>query len=229
MNHPRISVIIPVYNQAEYLSEAIDSVLGQSLPAHEILVVDDGSTDRPEEGIAKYDKKVRLLRQENQGAGVARNLGIRNASGEYLAFLDADDLWSLDKLRNQMDLFRGEPAPDLVFGMLRQFLSSDLSDELREKLHCPDETAPGYVPGAMLVSRETFMKVGFFPTQVRVGEFVDWYARAREAGLRTAVLPEVVYHRRIHSKNQGIRAKHRRNEYLHVLKSALDRRRGQSS
>lgn len=90
----RFSVVIPVYNRSEVVGEAIDSVLHQSIEDFEVIVVDDGSTDATAEVVRRqYGSDVRLIRQENRGPGAARNRGIKAASGEYVTFLDSDDLW----------------------------------------------------------------------------------------------------------------------------------------
>lgn len=102
-NVPLVSVVIPSYNSARYIADAIDSVLRQDYPALEILVIDDGSTDNTNEIVSAYGGQVRLLKQPNQGSAAARNLGIRHASGKYIAFLDADDAWWSRKIRFQVD------------------------------------------------------------------------------------------------------------------------------
>ncbi|MFZ5766339.1 MAG: glycosyltransferase family 2 protein [Thermodesulfobacteriota bacterium] len=98
---PRISVIIPTYNRADFLSQAIDSVLGQSLPAAELIVVDDGSSDDTAFLLAGYGDRLRVIRQENRGPAAARNSGIRAVSAPFLAFLDSDDRFAPDKLAIQ--------------------------------------------------------------------------------------------------------------------------------
>src|SRR5918994_1694671 len=95
---PLITVVIPCYNQAHFLGEAIESVLSQSYPHHEIVVGDDGSTDDTSEVASRYDG-VRLVRQENRGLAGARNTGIRHSEGDYLVFLDADDRLLPEALR----------------------------------------------------------------------------------------------------------------------------------
>jgi teichuronic acid biosynthesis glycosyltransferase TuaG len=99
---PEVSVIIPAYNAAHYLAEAVDSVLRQSFQDFEILVIDDGSTDDTEELMRGYRTKVRYLRQQNSGVAIARNHGIEQSRGRYIAFLDADDTWAAHKLERQL-------------------------------------------------------------------------------------------------------------------------------
>ncbi|MGL6283264.1 MAG: glycosyltransferase family 2 protein, partial [Microcoleaceae cyanobacterium] len=101
---PRVSVIIPVYHSANYISEALDSVLSQTYHDYEIIVVNDGSTDNICEVLSPYENKINYFYQENQGSAVARNLGIAKAKGELIAFLDADDFWLLlNKLDEQVN------------------------------------------------------------------------------------------------------------------------------
>lgn len=106
---PQISVIIPTCNRAWTLANAIDSVLAQTLPPKEIIVVDDGSTDDTPDLLAAYDKRIRVFTQPNQGVSAARNLGIRNSCGDYIALLDSDDAWKPEKLACQMDFFFEHP------------------------------------------------------------------------------------------------------------------------
>ncbi len=108
-----VSVVIPAYNAGKYIGRAIDSVLAQTRPADEIIVVDDGSTDNTAEVAHGYGDKVRFIRQENAGASVARNTGIEAATGEWIAFLDADDEWLPQKLKLQTEHLRRNP--DLVW------------------------------------------------------------------------------------------------------------------
>lgn len=112
---PRISVIIPCYNAALYIAATIESVLAQTLPAAEILVVDDGSQDNSLAVLAGFGERVRILTRENGGPAAARNLAIANATGDFIAFLDSDDLWEPEKLARQMAEFSAHPETGLVF------------------------------------------------------------------------------------------------------------------
>ena len=104
-----VSVIIPTFNRAWILAEAIDSVLGQTCPADEIIVVDDGSTDDTRALLKRYGNRIEILRQPNQGVSAARNNGWRRATGALIALLDADDLWRPAKLERQIAFFNNHP------------------------------------------------------------------------------------------------------------------------
>ncbi len=107
---PLVSVIIPTFNRAWALQEAIDSVLAQDYPALEIIVVDDGSTDRTPQLLAGYADGIKVIRQANSGVSAARNTGIRAARGRWIALLDSDDIWLAQKLSSQMDYLDAKPG-----------------------------------------------------------------------------------------------------------------------
>lgn len=224
-NEPLISVVIPVHNCERYLAEAIESVLAQTYRPIEIIVVDDGSTDGSADIAERFVPPVRYCFQLHSGAGAARNHGIECAGGSFFAFLDADDLWMKGKLVRQMAAFREHPQLAMVFGHVEQFHSPELGSDLKDRIRYPAETMPGYMLGAMLVRRDAFLRVGPFETKWQVGEFVDWYSRALEQGLKSFVVPQMIVRRRLHSDNLGIRERDSQMDYLRVLKASLDRRR----
>ena len=108
-NHPLVSVIIPTYNRGWIIKEAIDSVLAQDFEDFELIIVDDGSTDHTAAIINSYQEDIIILRQKNQGVSAARNRGLAEASGSFVAFLDSDDLWLPQKLSRQVDFFHSNP------------------------------------------------------------------------------------------------------------------------
>lgn len=225
MNQWFISVIVPAYNGETYLSEAIESILIQAYRPQEIIIIDDGSTDNTASVAKSFGDAVQYHYQPNQGAGAARNNGIKLARGEFLAFLDADDLWLEDKLACQMQVFDDDPALDMVFGYVLQFRSPELPDEVKRQIKIPTEIVPGQHVGTMLIKREAFEKVGLFRTDWEIGEFIDWHARAEEMRLKSLMLPKVVMKRRLHKASQGTYKREHQKEYVRVLKAALDRRR----
>jgi glycosyltransferase involved in cell wall biosynthesis len=218
---PRVSVVIPVFNGERFLRQAVESVLAQDGVPLEVLVVDDGSTDRSGEITAAFGFPVRGLAQDHAGIATARNTGIRAARGDFLTFLDADDLWTPGCLRVQLDHLAADSAVDCVFGMVEHF--RDPTASTRFDVRGP-ERAPGLLPGAMLIRRAAFMRVGLFDETRRLGEFVEWQLRAEELGLRRMFLPTVVLRRRIHDANTTARLAAERGEYLRVLRSVLRRR-----
>ncbi len=129
MPKPLISVIIPVFNTEKYLAKAIESVLSQTLKPNEIIVVDDGSTDKSIEVARQFEPPVRIISQANKGVGSARNVGTQAASCDFLAFLDADDFWTENKLEIQLSYLENNPKTDMIFGYVEQFISPELSDE----------------------------------------------------------------------------------------------------
>ncbi len=221
-----VSVIIPVRDGAAYISSAIESVLGQTEPPAELLVIDDGSTDETANIVSRFFScGVRLVQQLPKGAAAARNCGTALARHELLAFLDADDVWTSSKLEQQCAEMRSDATLDMVFGHVRQFVSPDVEPATRAKLRCPSESFPAHFAGTMLIRRKAFERVGLFETEWAVGEFLAWYARAQLLGLREKMIPRVLLERRLHSANQGILKRSERGEYVRVMKKVLDRRR----
>jgi glycosyltransferase involved in cell wall biosynthesis len=222
---PLISVMIGVYNAEPYLAEAIESVLAQDYVPLELIVVDDGSNDGSAE-VAKSFPQVNYFFQENAGNGAARNRAVEAATGDLFSFVDADDRFTPGKLALQKAALDADPELDMVFGHVREFLSPELDEETRNSLRPPaPEPMPWTAPNLMLIRRESFLRVGPFSTTFRVGVTVDWFARASEAGLRYAVLPEVVLERRLHTQNNGLRESGARSQYLDVIRAAMERRR----
>ena len=223
---PQISVIIPIYNDALYIQEAIRSVLSQGIEKLEILVIDDGSTDNFEEKINGFnDPRIRLIKQLNSGAAEARNNGIRNAKGEFIAFLDADDIWAPNKLKLQLEVLINRTDINMVYGQVKEFYDSSILgyDDLQKNVM----TFVGYSPIALLISKSDFLRVGDFQSKWKVAEFIDWYDRAKYVGLSEFLLPDVLAFRRIHSGNIDRLHRPDAKQYVAVLKEALDRKRSQ--
>ena len=223
--NPLVSIVIPVYNCERYLAEAIESVLAQTYQPIEIIVIDDGSTDKSARVAKKFSPPVKYCYQPNSGLGAARNCGIRLAKGDYVAFLDADDIWTENKLTLQTAVFQNDPEKDMVFGHVKQFISPELDDNQKNKIYCPDDKMPGYIAGSMLIKRKSLIHTGTFETHWQIGEFVHWYIKAKEQGMKGFMLPEIVLKRRLHTDNMGIYARDSRNDYVRILKASLDRRR----
>lgn len=223
-----VSVIIPVYNCERYLAEAIESALQQTYRPVEVIVIDDGSTDGSAVVAQTFGAAVRYCYQPHSGIGAALNHGVFQAKGEFLAFLDADDLWVRDKLERQMAALGANSRPALVFGHVQQFVSPDLDADVARRLRCPPELMPGYMISALLVRKDTFDLVGTFETRWLAGEFLDWCLRATDLGIRTVMLPDLVLRRRLHRTNHGIVERDAKVYLTRALKAALDRRRARA-
>jgi glycosyltransferase involved in cell wall biosynthesis len=223
-----VSVVIPAHNAERYLAEAIDSALAQTLPPLEILVLDDGSEDGTAAVASGFGPPVICHSGPQTGIGATRNRGVEEARGDYVAFLDADDLWLPRKLELQLAAFDENPRPDIAFALMRQFISPDLDEQESAGLVCREGLDPGYSPSSVIAPREVFRRVGPFETGLRVGEFIDWMARARELGLREHVVQHHLASRRIHGRNETIRQRDGLSDFAHILKAALDRRRAEA-
>ena len=225
----RISVIMPAYNAERYVGSALDSVLAQTLSPHEIVVIDDGSTDGTSAVLETYVPRIRFVRQRNRGPSGAINRAIGLAEGDCLAFIDADDLWVPEKLEIQSAALSADSGLAAVFGAIQQFVSGELNWDTARNYIVPDGAQPGISKITMLIRRAAFERVGPFTAQYRAAEFIEWYARACVLGLRFCVLSEVVALRRQHPQNLGRRLRSvQHSELLAVLKQSLDLRRGKA-
>lgn len=199
---PLVSVVIPAYNCAGYIGEALTSVFAQSYRPIEVLVVDDGSTDRTAE-VARGFAEVRYLRQENRGPSAARNHGIRLSDGDFIAFLDADDLWPADKLADQLALLQRYPEAGLAFGDMREFSAeTGAMPSMFERYHLDEQyfghreiavdaveklMHMNFIPtGAVLARKAALSAAGLFDESRRLAE--DW-----DLWLRVALRFPIVY------------------------------------
>ena len=230
-NGPSVSCIVPVFNGAAYLEQAIASALGQTKSPLEVILVDDGSTDATPEVAGRLGSGVRYVRQANAGPAAARNRGIELARGDLLAFLDADDLWHPEKLERQVARFASEPGLELLLAHFENFWVAELAEEeARFKSHPLARARPGYTALTMLVRRELFDRIGPFDATVRHRDVVAWLMLATRAGVRTELMPDVLAYRRIHLDNLSRRrGPEDAAELLALAKVMLDQRRGRPS
>ena len=220
--HPRISVILTLYNGALYLPEALDSITAQTRPIDEILVVDDGSSDSGP-SIAASHPGVRLISKEHSGIIPTLNRGLDEATGDIITFLDQDDRWVPDKTAAQLEFLRQQPEVDAVFGRVFQFRMTE--PRPGPEFECPIEELQGVCKGAGMFHRRAFTQVGQFGAQGG-HDFLDWYTLGREAGLEFRSLPRIVFERRQHFSNTGRldRERHVRS-YMTTIRAKLARQR----
>lgn len=235
MTQPLISCIVPVFNGERYLREAVDSIFQQTYQPLEVLVADDGSTDGTATLLASYGDQIHYLWQPNAGPAAARNSGMQAAQGEFIAFLDADDLWHPEKLSRQMKRLHARPELDLCVTYIQNFWIPELhpeAEQLRE--HHLTQALPGYVTQTLLAKRALFNRVGQFDPAFHPADDTEWFSRTAEQGAVMELLPDVLVYRRLHETNLTMEPGARglvpsaRTALLQVVKAALDRRRLQN-
>jgi glycosyltransferase involved in cell wall biosynthesis len=230
---PLLSVIIPTFNGEAFLAEAVESIRQQAYQPLEIVVVDDGSTDRTAEVALALGSPLRYVCQPHHGRpAVGRNRGLQLARGTLIGFLDQDDLWAADKLAVQVPRLLDDPALEIVIGRTQpQRLVAGTPGPPRFESVGPAVSYP--LLSAALFKRSAFQRVGLFdPTLRFYGDDADWFVRAHERGLTLLRLDQVLLYWRLHGHNisetQPIRDHQRGRDYAltEIVKRALDRRRG---
>ena len=223
-----VSVVVPCFNAAPYLAAALESVVTQEAMPIEVIVVDDGSNDDSARIAQDFGRGVRVVSQANAGISASRNRGVAESTAPLLAFLDADDLWPAGSLGRRLAVLEARPDAECVYGAIEQFVTPELDAEARARLAPAAATMPGRLAGSMLLRRSAFLRVGPFDAALRIGETLDWVARAAEAGLVEVAIPEIVLRRRIHGANTVTRERQRQNDYIRALHASLLRRRAQA-
>jgi glycosyltransferase involved in cell wall biosynthesis len=204
----RVSVVIPAHNAAAFLCEALDSVFAQGLDAPEVVVVDDGSTDGTADLARRYGRGVRVLTQQNAGSGRARNLGLQETSGGWVAFLDADDVWAEDKAALELPLLDADPELAFVFGDLLPFGAAgagarSLFAERGFDLRCTPSAIflhDMVYTSTVLLRRACLRETGAFDPSLRIGQDTDLWLRLALAR-PYAVVPKPLARYRLHGGN----------------------------
>ena len=229
MPHPlSISVVIPLHEGERFIAAAIASVLAQEEPPSEILVVDDGSTDRGPE-IAAAMEGVTLLRQANRGPGAARNRGVAESRGDLVAFLDQDDLLRPTALRRHRETL--EAAPSARLSVCRQrftLLEGETVPEWQRPELLGLETV-AWTPSCLCVRRAAFDEIGRFDESMRTTSDLIWFQRYRAGRWSFVEIDETLVDRRVHGRCQSGDAVSIRREMLEVARRAAAARRGASS
>jgi hypothetical protein len=216
-----VSCVIPVFNGERFLAEAIASVLDQSVPVGEVIVVDDGSTDATQAVTRSFGSRVTYLRQQNAGPSSARNLGISHASGDCIALLDSDDRWHPEKTAIQMAQFEARAELALSSTYMRNFWTADA---VFEKADTPEE-APN-LASSLIVRRSLFGVIGLLDASLKHRDLHEFVLRATDAGHVMEALPDVLVERRIHDANMSrTRNAEGEAELLAIARARITRRR----
>lgn len=234
---PTVSIIIPVYNGARFLPEAIDSVFAQTYKDYEIIVIDDGSTDNTKEVLEPYFDKIKYIYQNNRGVAGAMNAGIRHAHGEYIAFLDQDDIWLPQKLAIQINYMANNPEIGLVYskahkidedGKLLHLKRKDRgtpSGDIFDKLYfrCSITSCSG-----VILRKRVFDTIRLFDETIKISTDYDlWLRIARRfkiAGINTPLYKQRKVHGSLSTDKELVHKEHRRLiEENYVLYKDADR------
>lgn len=223
---PSISVIIPVFNGERYLGEAIESILAQTWPSSEIIVVDDGSTDGTSKVARQFGDRVKYQRHPHSGVAAARNHGLAAARCDWIAFLDADDVWAPDKLRLQAHYLSAHPQLQYVTACAELFLEPGCPWPQNYKPELLDNKQFGLL-SSFLGRKTVFEIVGNFDTQFICAEDMDWFARAKDLQMPTATLEPALLRKRVHSSNITVTIEMQvtKAALLRVMKNKLNRQR----
>jgi glycosyltransferase involved in cell wall biosynthesis len=215
-----VAAALPVFNGELHLAAALRSVLAQTHPVGDIVVVDDGSDDASCDVALGFGPPVRVVRQPHRGVGEARNRALSEVRAGVVVLLDADDLLTPRSVESRVEVLCARPEVDIVYGQIRCFTESADGEPVPL-----DEPRPAHVAGAMLIRRTAFERVGPFAPGLRAAEGLDWLLRAHEIGLCEATVAEQVQWRRIHGANTSLTQQISLHEFPRVLKASLDRRR----
>ena len=205
-----VSVIIPTYNHRDFVAETLESVLAQTFTDYEVIVVNDGSPDDTAHVLRPYidSGRIRYIEQKNAGQAAARNRGLAEAKGEFIAFLDDDDVWPPDKLDWQVAVMRGEPAL-VVIGGLTGFIHdsacvspSEVQDEKRQEMSLVDIFCgnPFQSPGQTLIRASALRQIGGFDERVWGADDHDLYIRLASMGTAIKLRRTALYYR-LHAEN----------------------------
>ena len=219
---PPIAVIIPAYQAARFIDEAIRSVLAQTRPVAEIVVVDDGSDDGSADVAAEFAPAVQVIRQPRGGAGAARRRGLAASRSSLVAFLDADDRWLPDAAERLGGALDARPEALLAFGRVSNFVDFGAGEPAVRRVSLAPRIAV-MLTSTTLVRRRAFDVIGHFAD----GNFsmTDWYARVITDEVPIAAIEHLVAERRIHAHNTSAQGSDATGAYLQIIRNVLDRRR----
>lgn len=226
MHDSLVSCIIPVWNGDKYLEEAIQSVLDQTYSRLEIVVVDDGSTDGTTKVISSFGDRLVSIRQKRAGPAAARNSGVNASRGDFIAFLDADDIWEPRKTEIQIARMLSREDLSICLCEVKNFWSPEIVLAGGQSLTESIEPVSGWFAQSMMVRRTVFHSIGLFDPALRHREAMEWLRRATDAGVSVDVVKEVLVHRRLHLTNRSrARAGDDHKALLKIAQDAMIRRR----
>jgi len=220
-HRPTVSALVPVWNGAAFLAEALDSILVQQPAVDEVVVIDDGSTDESGAIARGFGPRVRWVAREHAGLAATRNAAIREAQGDLVAFLDSDDLWPPGRLARLVGALEENPDCGIAQGRLQRLVRDDRTS----RWELVDESWRAPNVSTALIRRAAFAVVGPFDERVAGADDVDWLLRAKECGVREVQVDAITLHYRRHGGNMTNDVATDQKRLLRVLGRAVARRR----
>lgn len=220
-----VGAVVRTMNSARYVAASIESVLSQSAPPGEVIVIDGGSTDGTLGILASFGDRVRVVRQRRGGLAGAAQDGVDAVSLSIVAFQDSDDLWPHDRLRDMVAALEQHPEWDGVMGQVEHFVSPELASEDASRFEVPEGPQPGAGLPSLVVRRSAFERAGELLDGLSAGEYIEWSDRAIRAGVRIEPVATLCLRRRVHLDNFTRRPESKR-DYLRAVREVMARRRG---
>jgi glycosyltransferase involved in cell wall biosynthesis len=217
MNHPLVTVIVPVYNGERFVAQAIEAILAQDYPALELIVVDDGSTDATREIVSGYPRAL-CISQSNAGPSAARNAGIEASTGDLLTFCDCDDMYRPDKVSSQVRHLEQNTDAACVLVHHQAFVEPGTEPPAWMMKDDQGVQSP-------MIRRRVLETVGGYDPEYRMSETIEWLARMKGAGLRVDVIDNVLVDRRIHGSNLSYERQGLQQSLLRSLRARIDENR----
>lgn len=219
-----VSVIVTVHNGALFLKETLNSVFAQTYPSFEVILIDHGSRDESKQ-IAISFPNVRYIYQEHQGNSHARNTGIQSARGEFIAFIDQDDLWEKDKLKKHMKALLENRNVLYTVSHFLSFLSEGIKQPSWLRSETLSQGKVDFSPTSLVSRKKAFEVNGLFKEGLRFASDVDWFFLAKDRNIPMKILPEVLHKRRIHDNNQSHDGHQIQKEMLRVIRTSVERKK----
>ena len=218
-----ISVIIAAKNASKYIKEAIESVKKQNIQDMELIVVCDSCTDNTKQ-IAE-DLGCKTIEVNFSHIGKTRNAGLKEAKGEYILYVDSDDVMEENGISNLYNEFLKDSGVEAVFSMSREFVSPELSEEDKRKLKARNDNYFGALAGCSIIKKEVFDKVGTFDEVLKAGDIVEFQIRLQQKNINVKKIPVVTSNRRLHNNNFGRSNKQQEyKDYITILRNKLNKK-----
>jgi glycosyltransferase involved in cell wall biosynthesis len=217
----KISAVIPAYNCENYITEAINSIINQTVKVDEIIVVNDGSTDSTLQVLKAFGNQITVVDQLNKGICKSLNLAIKLSKGDYIAFLDADDIWEFDKIENQLMDIEKNPEYSIFVGAIRQFVSPEIINHTYVFKEYPQKS---YTKITCLASRKLFLNDGWFKEEERFNDFFEWIALMKSKNEKIYFSEKILGQRRIRP-NSHSQSEEYYPSLLKFLKNRIDSKR----